>query len=62
MLNSVLLQIVSGATQVLDTAKNVAVQAAQLPQTAAETPKQASLSIMDLMISGWYIMVPIGIS
>lgn len=66
MLNSVLLQIVSGATtaatQVVDTAKNVAVQAAQLPlPTTAEAPKQASLSLLDLIMKGGLIMIPMGI-
>ena len=64
MFNSVLLQVVvSGAntaTQVLDTAKNVAAQVAQtaLP---VDQPKQASLSMLDLIVKGGYIMIPIGI-
>ena len=64
MFNSVLLQVVvSGAntaTQVLDTAKNVAAQVAQtaLP---VEQPKQASLSMLDLIMKGGYIMIPIGV-
>lgn len=64
MFNSVLLQVVvSGAntaTQILDTAKNVA---AQVVQTAlpVEQPKQASLSMLDLIMKGGYIMIPIGV-
>jgi biopolymer transport protein ExbB len=61
MLNSVLLQIVSNgtaaATQVIDTAKNAA---AQLPLPGA-LPKEASLSLFDLIMKGGMIMVPIGI-
>ena len=65
MLNSVLLQIVSGAagaaTQVVDTAKNVAAAAqTALPGTVV-VPKQASLSLLDLIMKGGYIMIPMGI-
>lgn len=63
MLNSVLLQIVSGttsaATQVIDTAANMAVSATQLP--VPEAPKQASLSLLDLIMKGGFVMIPIGI-
>ncbi|MGZ4033507.1 MAG: MotA/TolQ/ExbB proton channel family protein [Bacteroidia bacterium] len=62
MFNSVLLQIVNGAagaaTQVLDTTKNVV---GQMPPAVTAAPKQATLSLMDLMIKGWYIMIPMGI-
>jgi len=66
MFNSVLLQIVSNvatvATQVVDTAKNVAVQAAQIPAAPTIiTPKQASLSLLDLIMKGGFIMIPMGI-
>lgn len=66
MLNSVLLQIVSGATnaanQVLDTAKNVAAQAGQMPLPGtADAPKQASLSLLDLIMKGGLIMIPMGL-
>ncbi|CAN5485637.1 MotA/TolQ/ExbB proton channel family protein [soil metagenome] len=64
MLNSVLLQIVTGAsnaaTQVLDTAKSVAVQATQMP-LPVEAPKEASLSMLDLILKGGIIMIPMGI-
>lgn len=59
MLNSVLLQIVSGATQVVDTAKSVAVQATQMPLPTS--PKEASLSLFDLILKGGLIMIPMGI-
>lgn len=64
MFNSVLLQVVvngaNTATQVLDTAKNVAAQVAQttLP---VDQPKHASLSMLDLIMKGGYIMIPIGV-
>ncbi len=66
MLNSVLIQgitVVSGAAnQVLDTAKNIAVQASQLPvAAAAEAPKQASLSLLELVMKGGIIMIPMGL-
>jgi biopolymer transport protein ExbB len=64
MLNSVLLQIVNSgaavANQVIDTAKNAAAQVAQMP-LPADAPKQASLSLLDLIMKGGMIMVPIGI-
>jgi biopolymer transport protein ExbB len=63
MFYSVLLQIVSGTTttaaQVIDTAANMATTAAQMP--VPEAPKQASLSLLDLIMKGGYIMIPIGI-
>jgi biopolymer transport protein ExbB len=63
MFNSVLLQIVSGATttaaQVIDTAHAMA---APLTQTLVpEAPKQASLSLWDLIVMGKFVMIPIGI-
>lgn len=66
MLNSVLLQIVTGAaevaTQVVDTAKNVASQVSQLPLPAAVVPpKQDSLSLLDLVMKGGIIMIPMGL-
>jgi biopolymer transport protein ExbB len=64
MFNSVLLQIVSGAAgaanQITDTAKNVAVQASQLPATAA-VPKQETISLLDLIMKGGFIMIPMGV-
>jgi biopolymer transport protein ExbB len=64
MLTSVLLQIVNGASgaaaQVMDTAHNAAVQATQL--TAQPTaPKQDTISLMDLAMKGWYIMIPMAV-
>lgn len=63
MFNSVLLQIVnSGAAataQIADTAQNAALQAAQMPMP--EAPKQASLSLLDLIMKGGLIMIPMGI-
>ena len=64
MLNSVLLQIVSGAagavTQVADTAKNIAAQATQLP-AAIPAPQQETISLLDLIMKGGIIMIPMGI-
>ena len=57
MLNSVLLQIVSGAAAVSDTAKH-SVSAIPTPMVV---PKQASLSLLDLIIKGGPIMIPMGI-
>ncbi|MEI6489516.1 MAG: MotA/TolQ/ExbB proton channel family protein [Bacteroidota bacterium] len=61
MLNSILLQIVSnGATvanQVVDTAKHLATA---LP-TPPVAPKQDSLTLLDLIMKGGYIMYPMGI-
>jgi biopolymer transport protein ExbB len=63
MFNSILLQIVNGATttaaQVVDTAKAIAAPVSQMPVT--EAPKQASLSLFDLIMKGGFVMVPIGI-
>lgn len=62
MLNSILLQIVNSgaaaAAQVADT-MNHAVPATQLP--ASDVPKQASLSLLDLIMKGGYIMIPMAI-
>jgi biopolymer transport protein ExbB len=63
MFNSVLLQIVNGATttaaQVIDTASNMAAPITQLP--VQEAPKQAALSLFDLIMKGGIVMIPIGI-
>jgi biopolymer transport protein ExbB len=63
MFNSVLLQIVSGATttaaQVVDTAAKIAAPLSQLP--VQEAPKEASLSLLDLIMMGKFVMIPIGI-
>ena len=60
MFNSVLLQIVnSGATvaaQVVDTANAMA---SQVPTVVV--PKQDSLSLLDLVLKGGFIMIPMGI-
>ncbi len=60
MFHFVLLQIVSNAaTQAVDTAKNTI---AQLPSSVtAGVPKQASLSLLDLIMKGGLIMIPMGI-
>ena len=56
MFNTILLQIPSAATQVVDTAKAVATQAIQ-----TITPKQDTLSLLDLIMKGGLIMIPIGL-
>ncbi len=66
MLNSVLLQgitvVSNAATQVVDTAKNVAVQATQVPLAGTiVTPKQDSLSLLDLIMKGGLIMIPMAL-
>lgn len=62
MLNSVLIQIVSGAATVVDTAKNIAVQAAQVSDASTIiTPKQDTLSLLDLVMKGGIIMIPMGL-
>ena len=62
MLNSVLIQIVSGAATVVDTAKNIAVQATQVPAASTIiTPKQDTLSLLDLVMKGGIIMIPMGL-
>jgi len=62
MLNSVLLQIVNNATstvaQVVDTAKNATLQGTSLP---AAQPKEVSLSLLELIMNGGMIMIPLGI-
>jgi len=60
MLNSVLLQIVSGATQVADTTHQMATQASAMP-VQATPPPQASLSLLDLIMKGGFIMIPMAI-
>lgn len=61
MLNSIFLQITSTAgdavNQVMDTAANAA---AQMPLPAA-APQQASLSLLDLIMKGGIIMIPMGL-
>lgn len=58
MFNSILLQgIVTGAAAVMDTANNAA---AQVPLQNLP-PKEASLSLLELIMKGGWIMVPIGI-
>jgi biopolymer transport protein ExbB len=61
MLNSVLLQIVSNgaaaATQIVDTA-NSAIAQMPLP---SDLPKQASFSLLELILKGGFIMIPLGI-
>ena len=66
MLNSVLIQIVSGAAevanQVADTVANVAAQTAAVPATSTIViPKQDSLSLLDLIMKGGIIMIPMGL-
>jgi biopolymer transport protein ExbB len=62
MFNSILLQIVnSGATtvaQVTDTVNNAVMQTAQMPLPA---PKEDTLSLLELIMKGGYIMYPMGI-
>lgn len=64
MLNSVLLQMVvnggNTAAQVVDTAKNAVVTAAQMPAVPPQ-PTEATLSLMDLVMAGGVIMIPIGL-
>ncbi len=55
MLNSVLLQIVNSGTAIADTANALA---AQIPLSAE--PKQDSLSLLDLILKGGFIMIPLG--
>ena len=57
MFNSILLQIVSGAASAADTGKHLVTSAA----TPAVVPKQASLSLLDLIVKGGPIMIPMGI-
>lgn len=56
MLNSVLLQIVNSGTAIADTANAMA---AQMPLSAE--PKQDSLSLLDLILKGGFIMIPLGL-
>ncbi len=58
MFNSILLQgIVTSGAAVMDTANNVA---AQVPLQNLP-PKEASLSLLELIMKGGWIMIPIGI-
>lgn len=52
--------VVSGATQVTDTAHQLATQASAMP-VQATPPPQASLSLLDLIMKGGFIMIPMGI-
>jgi biopolymer transport protein ExbB len=62
MLNTVLLQmVVNGAAQVADTVNNAAAQVGAMPLPTPAAPAQASLSMLDLIIKGGYIMIPMGI-
>jgi biopolymer transport protein ExbB len=62
MFNSILLQIVNNgaavAAQVTDTVNNAAVQTAQMP---VPTPKQDTLSLLELIMKGGFIMIPMAI-
>lgn len=64
MFHSVLIQIVgnagAAANQVVDTAKAVVAQAAQMP-VQVQQPKQDTLSLLDLIMKGGFIMIPMGI-
>jgi biopolymer transport protein ExbB len=51
MLLSLILQITEGAANT----------AAAVPTVASQTPKQDTLSLLDLIIKGGYIMIPIGV-
>ncbi|MES2591631.1 MAG: MotA/TolQ/ExbB proton channel family protein [Bacteroidota bacterium] len=55
MFNSVLLQIVNSGAAVVDSANAV------VGQMPIEQPKQASLSLLDLIVKGGFIMIPLGI-
>jgi biopolymer transport protein ExbB len=57
MLHSILLQITSTGNAVVDT---LADAAAQMP-LPADMPKQDSLSLLDLILKGGLIMIPMGI-
>jgi len=60
MLNTILLQIVNSGTgvasQAIDTTANMIAGAAQ-----TTAPKQDSLSLLDLILKGGFIMIPMGI-
>lgn len=58
MFNSVLLQVVSSG--ITDTAKQLATQASAMP-VQATPPPQATLSLLDLIMKGGYIMIPMAI-
>jgi len=64
MFNSILLQIVSSAAatanQVMDTAQNAAGQVVQSVPLAPGQPAQDTLSLLDLIIKGGIIMIPMG--
>lgn len=54
MLNFILAQVPTTTTQVVDSAKSVT-------GIVAAAPKQDTLSLLDLIIKGGYIMIPIGL-
>lgn len=58
MLNSVLIQIVSAAGNAMDTAHAAVSGQAAL---VTEAPKQDSLSLLDLILKGGVVMIPLGI-
>ncbi len=59
MFNSVLLQIVNSGAAALNQVKDTAgIASAVLPAAA---PKQDSLSLLDLILKGGFIMIPLGI-
>jgi biopolymer transport protein ExbB len=62
MLNSILLQmVVNGGTATATVADTLNHTAAQVMTMAPEQSKQDSLSLLDLIVKGGYIMIPIGI-
>jgi biopolymer transport protein ExbB len=60
MLHSIFLQIPSSTAAVVNQIVDTASSAAQMP-LAADLPKQASLSLLDLIMKGGLIMIPMGI-
>lgn len=60
MIHSIFLQIASTGTTVANQVIDTANAAAQMP-LATELPKQASLSLLDLIMKGGVIMIPMGI-
>jgi biopolymer transport protein ExbB len=61
MFNSILLQIVTSGTTAAATITDTAANAAALMPMTPPQPPKASLSLLDLIIAGGYIMIPIGI-
>jgi len=58
MLNSILLQVVNTVTTVADSAANVATQVMATPPAA---PKQDTLSLLELIMKGGIIMIPMAL-